>query len=268
MSIHPDYSKRAAFGLVVWLGLCAGSVLAEGRSLAVTVDYTGSGSVDEQHKIYVQIFDSPQLDMRRRIGLRIVTENHATVTFSDVSPDTVYLFALYDQHASVISAAGPNPQSPVAVYGESLENPQPIRLNQTSELSLRFGESLRLADVMPQQPPQPVNPRLDTANGIVEIRMYKIKPGMRDAFVKFFEEKTLAPQGEVGMRVLGQFRSLVDENTFVWIRAFRSHAERQKLTLDFYGSKLWTETLSKEALAMIDSTEVLLVEPTAESKLR
>ena len=121
---------------------------------------------------------------------------------------------------------------------------------------------------MPPQPPQPVNPRLDAANGIVEIRMYKIKPGMRDAFVKFFEEKTLAPQGDVGMRVLGQFRSLEDDDTFVWVRAFSSQEERNRQTVAFYGGELWLEELSMEAQSMLDSAEVLLVEPTAKSPLR
>ena len=151
------------------------------------------------------------------------------------------------------------------MYGESVENPRAILLDETRRVNLRFVESLRLADV---RPPQEANPRLDGAEGIVEIRMYKIKPGMRDAFVKFFEEKTLAPQSDVGMLVLGQFRSLEDDETFVWMRAFRNQEERNRQIVAFYGGDLWLQELSAEAMSMIVSTEVLLVEPTAESPLR
>ena len=230
----------------------------------MTVNYTGSGSVDADHKIIVVIYDQPDLDMQHRIGMRMLTENGGTATFTDITADTVYLFALYAQHGAS-GAGGPDPRSPVAVYGESVESPQAIHLDETSKVTFRFVESLRLADVMPTQE---ANPRLAGADGIVEIRMYKIKPGMRDAFVKFFEEKTLEPQGEVGMRILGQFRSLDDDETFVWVRAFRNQEERDRQTAAFYGGEVWVEELSTEALSMLVSAEVFLVEPTAQSPLR
>ena len=110
--------------------------------------------------------------------------------------------------------------------------------------------------------------KLDAAPGIIEIRMYKIKPRMRDRFVRFFEEKTLEPQAAVGMRILGQFRSLMDDDTFVWIRAFASEEERAQHTAAFYGGELWKETLGPEALSMLASTEVVLVEPTQRSPMR
>ena len=91
---------------------------------------------------------------------------------------------------------------------------------------------------------------------------------MRDRFVHFFEEKTLAPQAAVGMRILGQFRSLMDDDTFVWIRAFASEEERAQHTSAFYGGELWKETLGPEALSMLESSEVVLVEPTQRSPMR
>ena len=52
--------------------------MAQDRSLDVTVDYTGTGSVDDEHKIYLVIFDNPDLDMRHRIGMQMLTENGGT----------------------------------------------------------------------------------------------------------------------------------------------------------------------------------------------
>ena len=91
---------------------------------------------------------------------------------------------------------------------------------------------------------------------------------MRDRFVRFFEEKTLGPQAAVGMRILGQFRSLMDDDTFVWIRAFASEEERAQHTQAFYGGELWSETLGPEAMSMLESTDVVLVEPTQRSPMR
>ena len=50
---------------------------------------------------------------------------------------------------------------------------------------------------------------------LMEIRIYELKPGTRQRFVDFFEAKTIAAQEACGMRVLGQFRSVQDDDTFV-----------------------------------------------------
>lgn len=104
---------------------------------------------------------------------------------------------------------------------------------------------------------------------VIELRIYTIKPGRRDAFVRLFEEKGVAPQEAVGMRILGQFVSLEDDRTFVWLRAFPSEEERQRQRDRFYGSRIWKEELEAEFLPMIDDySNVRLLRPTSGSKLR
>ncbi len=104
---------------------------------------------------------------------------------------------------------------------------------------------------------------------LMEIRIYKIRPGMRQKFIEFFESKTIHAQEACGMRILGQFRSLQDDNVFVWLRAFDDAADRDVKKEAFYGGPLWLEELEEEAVSMIDDySNVLLVEPTAASRLR
>ena len=43
---------------------------------------------------------------------------------------------------------------------------------------------------------------------VLEVRIYKIHAGKLDRFVKIFDDRALAAQQEVGMRILGQFTSL------------------------------------------------------------
>ena len=39
---------------------------------------------------------------------------------------------------------------------------------------------------------------------VVEFRSYRLRPGVREAFIEYFEEHFLDSQEKVGMRVLGQ----------------------------------------------------------------
>jgi hypothetical protein len=187
------------------------------------------------------------------------------VTFSDLTAPEVYLIALFDQEGGWAGAGSPPIQTPIARYPAGSTTLEPIRPAETAAVTFRFSDARRLIDLA--TPPEHAE-KLEGAQGIVEIRMYKIKPGMRDQFVRFFEDKTLDPQHEVGMRILGQFRSLEDDDTFVWVRAFADQEERNRQTAAFYGGELWRGELSEEAMSMIESTEVLVVEPTRRSKLR
>ena len=104
---------------------------------------------------------------------------------------------------------------------------------------------------------------------LMEIRIYKIRPGMRQKFIEFFENKTIEPQEACGMRILGQFRSLQDDDTFVWLRGFENAQDRDSKKEAFYGGDLWLEQLEEDAFSMIeDYSNVFLVEPTANSKLK
>jgi hypothetical protein len=104
---------------------------------------------------------------------------------------------------------------------------------------------------------------------IVEIRIYKIRPGMRSRFVEFFERKTLAPQRALGMKLFGQFTALEDETTFVWLRGFESLEERDRLKREFYEGPLWKEELEAEAFSMIeDYSNVILAAPTPASAIQ
>ena len=241
--------------------------LAAAGSIEVTLTYDGPGSVDSEHQLIVFLLDSMPLGGSQPLAVEAVEANGGSFTFEGVESPVVYLVALYDAKGGYAGGGLPPLDSPAVVYLDSAGAPRAVELGQDmARVEVRFGDSTQLADLLPG--PKIDTKKLEAAEGIIEIRMYKIKPGMRDRFVRFFEEKTLAPQAAVGMRILGQFRSLMDDDTFVWIRAFASEEERAQHTAAFYGGELWKETLGPEAISMLASTEVVLVEPTQRSPMR
>jgi hypothetical protein len=98
---------------------------------------------------------------------------------------------------------------------------------------------------------------------IVEVRTYKIKPGRRDEFIKFFETRGVPAQRSLGMKILGPLIDLENPDTFVWLRSFPSLDERDRMKSAFYDGDEWKRELEAIAMPMIESYAVVLSEPSA-----
>ena len=104
---------------------------------------------------------------------------------------------------------------------------------------------------------------------VIEIRIYEIHQGQRDAFVKLYDEVLLPAQRQFGLEVLGQFISLDDDQTFVWLRRFDNQDERQQKWKEFYGSALWRTQLGPRANPLLeDTSHVIAVQPTPGSAIQ
>jgi len=104
---------------------------------------------------------------------------------------------------------------------------------------------------------------------VIEVRIYTVHEGKRDEFVKLYDEVLLPAQEKYGMTVLGQFTSLDDDNTFVWLRRYDSQEERQRKWDEFYGSDLWKKELGPYANSLLKDTDhVIAVEPTPGSAIQ
>ena len=81
---------------------------------------------------------------------------------------------------------------------------------------------------------------------IIEVRVYKVAEGKMDEWERFFHDKLVEPQKKAGIKVLTAYRTLGDENLFVWSRQFSSKANMVKERAAFYESDLWKKTLRPE----------------------
>jgi len=102
---------------------------------------------------------------------------------------------------------------------------------------------------------------------VVELRQYRIKPGMRARFAEFFRDRATPAQARYDITVLGHFDDLGDANNFVWMRGFPSLVERDRRKSVFYTSRLWYDELQDDAFGMIeDYSNVLLAAPVRGEK--
>lgn len=98
-------------------------------------------------------------------------------------------------------------------------------------------------------------------NAIVELRQYRLHPCRRDELIQLFEREFIEPQEHAGMRILGQFRSLDDDDRFVWMRGFPDMSTRANALATFYGGPAWQAHKAAANATMIDSDDVLLLHP-------
>ena len=63
---------------------------------------------------------------------------------------------------------------------------------------------------------------------VIEVRVYKVAEGKMDEWERFFHDKLVEPQEKAGIKILSAYRTLEDENLFVWSRQFSSKANMPK----------------------------------------
>jgi len=96
---------------------------------------------------------------------------------------------------------------------------------------------------------------------IVELRQYTLHPGSRDTLVELFDREFIEPQEHAGMSIIGQFRVLDEPDRFFWLRGFPDMETRAARLTTFYGGPVWKAHRDAANATMIDSDDVLLLQP-------
>lgn len=104
-------------------------------------------------------------------------------------------------------------------------------------------------------------PVLPTHGPYIELRQYTLEPGGREVLIEMFERLFLSPLEALGAEVVGTFRQHGEADRFVWLRQFRDLPTRQAALQGFYSSALWRQYRDAANATMIDSDDVLLLEP-------
>ena len=95
---------------------------------------------------------------------------------------------------------------------------------------------------------------------IVEMRTYRLKPGVRDRFLEIFRAKSVPAHDAIGMKILGPFLSIEDPDTFFFMRGFPDMESREPMKAQFYEGELWKTELEDVLMPMIEKYDVVLVD--------
>ena len=145
------FSKHALL-ICAALGLSALSAQesqSTARTLKLKLNYTGAGTVDDKHRLFVFLFDSPDFVKGEQIppvASQTSAVKSSELTFSlSVSP--VYIVVAYDIAGTYDGQSGPPPSgSPVTLYGKEPGTPDPVKIEpgKTVEIEITFDDTIKM----------------------------------------------------------------------------------------------------------------------------
>ena len=122
--------------------------------LEVHVNYTGTGTVDEQHKVYVVLWDSADFVKGGEMmpaAIQSTSTKNGTVTFNDVKKTPAYVSAVYDQTGQWDAQSAPPEGSSLGLYSKTPGTPSPVQLEpgKTTTIDLAFDDSVKMKSGKP-----------------------------------------------------------------------------------------------------------------------
>jgi len=135
----------AAF-LAIVTAYPAAQTSADKRTIQVEINYTGSGTVDARHKIYVALWNSSDLSGGPPVDLQSMDSKKGTVTFSDVQTVPAYVSTAYDPTGAWDAQSPPPSGSSIGVYSKNPPTPDPIDVaaGKTVTVSITFNDSAKV----------------------------------------------------------------------------------------------------------------------------
>ncbi len=122
---------------------------AESRTLKIKINYTGAGTVDEKHKIFVFVFDNPNFSQggSMPVGFGQASAKDGTVTVSNLAVSPVYAVAAFDASGKYDGISGPPPSgTAMGMYSKTPGTPEPVQIEagKTTEVTLTFDDSYKM----------------------------------------------------------------------------------------------------------------------------
>jgi hypothetical protein len=149
-------TKRLSITLGLFALLVAGAMAQTTtgkRTIQVEVNYTGAGTVDASHKIYVALWDSANMNGAQPVDVQSLDSKKGTVTFSDVQKVPAYVSTAYDPTGAWEAQSPPPSGSSLGLYTKSplkaytqTPNPEPIDVaaGKTVKVSITFNDSIKV----------------------------------------------------------------------------------------------------------------------------
>ena len=95
---------------------------------------------------------------------------------------------------------------------------------------------------------------------ITEIRVYKLKSGRGNEFIKVYTEQSLPMLKRWNVKIVSYGLSLIDNDSFHLIRNYDSIEQRKESQDAFYSSAEWINGPEKQIMDCIESYNTSIIE--------
>jgi len=113
-------------------------------TVKVTIHYTGKGTVDASHKVWVWLFDTPNIGPGATpIDQVSIDQNDMDAVFQGVATEKVYIAAAFDETGSMMGDAPPPTGTPIGILGAN-GAASPVQSGAKEAAVLTFNDTLRM----------------------------------------------------------------------------------------------------------------------------
>ncbi len=95
---------------------------------------------------------------------------------------------------------------------------------------------------------------------IYELRQYTVKKGKMKEWLKIMEEDVVPFQASQGMVIPACFTVPKQKDRFIWLRRFRSEAERKKQYRKVYESDQWKNVIQPKIDKVLDIPAIVVTD--------
>lgn len=121
-----------------------GARASEAGAVKVSVTYKGKGAVDANHRIWVWLFDTPNIGPGSMpIAESSIDSNGGAATFNDVAAKHVYIAVAFDESGTMNGNAPPPSGSPIGILLSKDGAPRSVAPDEEA-VSLMFDDSQRM----------------------------------------------------------------------------------------------------------------------------
>ena len=110
----------------------------------VTVNYQGSGKIDSSHRVWVWLFDTPNIGPGSIPIAELSLEKNGAVATFDAPGNQVWIAVAYDVNGVMTGNAPPASGSPVGIYASSTGAPEGVTPGAAGAVTLTFNDSQRM----------------------------------------------------------------------------------------------------------------------------
>jgi len=136
--------------LVSFLSAATKASAGKGSTLQVHVAYTGAGTVDDAHKLYVSLWDTPDFakegsSATTPIALKFVAAKSAVAEFTDLDKNPVYVGMVFDPTGKWDAQSDPPSGTSLGLYSTEPGVPAPVQLDpaKTTKISATLDDSYK-----------------------------------------------------------------------------------------------------------------------------
>jgi hypothetical protein len=113
-------------------------------AVKVTIDYKGKGTVDGSHRVWVWLFETPDIGPGAIPIAQMTVEKNGDVAVFDVSHEKVWIAVAYDEKGVMGGDAPPPSGTPIGIYATATGAPEAVTAGAGGAVVVTFDDSLRM----------------------------------------------------------------------------------------------------------------------------